>query len=147
MRFSMRLLGRLAAFYLPMITPSFETAAQTYPGSQCPGRIVVWGKINSLGESQIIDNRTTLTKSLQQEVSSLCVKNDEWIAFYENQGFSDDDAVLWIRGPCYISTLHNVRRPHANNYWGDRIRAVDVPNPPHGPNTKSENSTIHNCGH
>jgi len=79
------------------------------------------------------------------QTSSMKVYNFTfWITFWESPNFNEGDDSLWIapsgNGMFWpLDNLHTLRRPHGNNHWGDRIRAVSFSGPPTGSN---ENRTI-----
>src|SRR5262245_52761230 len=67
--------------------------------------------------------------------SSMIVPSSTWITFWELPNFDGGGDSLWIEsaGPGFqwrLDNLHQLRRPHGNNHWGDRIRAVSFSGPP-----------------
>ena len=80
-----------------------------------------------------------------RETSSLKVHTREWVKFYENDNFNEDDDVLWIEGDRpddpNLRNLHTLPRPHGNEHWGDRILSVSFPGGP--PSAETTNCTIY----
>jgi hypothetical protein len=81
------------------------------------------------------------------QASSLRIFGPEWVVFWETVNYDEGDDQLWIAPPpsgrmWELSNLHILPRPHGNNIWGDRIRAVSLSNS--GPTGDNDNRLILN---
>ena len=85
------------------------------------------------------------------QASSVRIYTNEWVILWENVNYDEGEDQLWIApaGAGFgweIDNLHDIRRPHGNNHWGDRIRCVAFPGS--GPSGDNDNRTIvHEDGH
>lgn len=87
-------------------------------------------------------NVPVIPPPLNGQGSSLVLISNVWVTYWETANYDEGDDSLWIepRSNGYaIANLHILGRPHGNNHWGDRIKAISMSGAPTGSN---ENRTI-----
>jgi hypothetical protein len=124
----------------PAMTNRRSASKSPAPAGQ---KATVYRNVGFGGEAvDITSNTAQLPSPLNGEVSSLKVDNEnlKWTVFWESENFDEGDDQLWIQGPRTIANLHTLHRPHGNNHWGDRIKAVSFS--ADGPQGDNDNRTV-----
>ena len=125
----------------PITGNNIELRPSTAPTND--QKIILYKDVGYANASiQVNQNTSQLPADFDRAASSLRVTNDpnKWTILWESKNYDTGDDQLWIQGSRSIPNLLQVKRPHGNNQWNDRISGVSFADAL--PDADDENRTI-----